>query len=81
MIQVLIRIDTRNCRLSPSLDDILIYSNDPLEHETHVLQRLHNAGLRADIKKYEFSVTRTKYLGFIMSINSISVDLKKVLIV
>ena len=52
------------------LDDILIYSDDPLEHDLHVkkvLDRLRAAGLQADIKKSEFGVTRTKYLGFIIT--------------
>ena len=52
------------------LDDILIYSEDELQHETHVkevIERLHKAGLQADIKKCEFGVKRTKYLGFIIS--------------
>src|SRR5204862_8010545 len=50
------------------LNDILIYSDNELEHEEHVkkvLQYLRNAGLQADIKKSEFSVKQTKYLGFI----------------
>ncbi len=62
------------------LDDILIYSEDPLEHEAHVkkvLDRLWAAGLQADIKKSEFGVTRTKYLGFIISTDSIEVDPSK----
>jgi hypothetical protein len=66
------------------LDNILIYSDDPLEHETYVrlvLQRLCDIGLQADIKKYEFNITRTKYLGFIISTNNISVDLEKVSII
>jgi len=66
------------------LDDILIYSEDPLEHETHVkkvLERLRAAGLQADIKKCEFSVTRTKYLGFIVSTSGLEVDPEKVAIV
>jgi hypothetical protein len=52
------------------LDDILIYSNNVLEHKHHiklVLQRLWEAGLQVNIKKTEFYVTRTKYLGFIIS--------------
>src|SRR5436189_1437527 len=47
------------------LDDILIYSEDPLEHAEHVrkvLLRLCQAGLQADIKKCEFNITCTKYL-------------------
>jgi hypothetical protein len=52
------------------LDDILIYSDNVLEHEHYVklvLQRLREAGLQVNIKKTEFYVTRTKYLGFIIS--------------
>ena len=42
------------------LDDILIYSEDPLMHKEHVrkvLERLRKAGLQVDIKKSEFGVT------------------------
>jgi hypothetical protein len=63
------------------LDDILIYSEDPLEHKMHVkkvLNRLRKAGLQADIKKSEFKVTRTKYLGFIISTDGIEVDPAKI---
>jgi hypothetical protein len=66
------------------LDDILIYSDDEVEHETHVKQvveRLRDAGLQADLKKCEFSVTRTKYLGFIISTDGIQVDPEKVKVV
>jgi hypothetical protein len=52
------------------LDNILIYSDNVLEHKHHiklVLQRLREAGLQINIKKTEFHVTRTKYLGFIIS--------------
>jgi Reverse transcriptase (RNA-dependent DNA polymerase) len=66
------------------LDDILIYSEDPKEHATHVkkvLQRLRDAGLQVDIKKCEFNTTRTKYLGFIISTKGIEVDPDKVSVV
>src|SRR6266536_431634 len=66
------------------LDDILIYSDNELEHEHHVrkvLERLRNAGLQIDLKKCEFHVTRTKYLGFIISIDGIEVDPDKITIV
>ena len=66
------------------LDNILIYSDNELEHEEHVrkvLQRLCEARLQADIKKSEFSVKRTKYLGFIISTNSIKADFKKTLVI
>jgi hypothetical protein len=63
------------------LDNILIYSNNKLEYKDHVykvLLWLYKAGLQADIKKTEFYVTYTKYLGFIISIKGIKVDLEKV---
>jgi len=66
------------------LDDILIYSEDPLQHQTHVkkvLQRLNDAGLQADLKKCEFGVTKTKYLGFIISTSGLEVDPEKVSVV
>src|SRR5436190_2181733 len=62
------------------LDDILIYSDNELEHEEQVrkvLQRLREAGLQTDIKKSEFSVKRTKYLGFIISADGIEADPEK----
>ena len=52
------------------LDDILIYSDNTLEYENYiklVLQCLYEAGLQVDIKKTEYHVICTKYLGFIIS--------------
>jgi len=66
------------------LDDILIYSEDPLEHEAHVrqvLQRLLDAGLQVDIKKCDFSTTRTKFLGFILTDKGVKADPEKVAII
>ncbi len=66
------------------LDDILIFSDNKLEHEHHVrkvLKRLRNAGLQIDLKKCEFHITRTKYLGFIISTNGIEVNPDKISIV
>jgi len=65
-------------------NNIIIYSDNKLEHETHikkVLDRLCNISLQADIKKYEFEVKRTKYLKFIVSTSSIKVDLEKVKVI
>jgi transposase InsO family protein len=62
------------------LDDIIIYSENELEHEEHVrkvLLRLRQAGLQADIKKSEFSVKRTKFLGFIITTDGIEADPEK----
>jgi hypothetical protein len=66
------------------LDNILIYSENKLEHTAQVrlvLQQLEDAGLQADIKKCEFDMKRTKYLGFIVSTNGIEVDPEKVSVV
>ena len=66
------------------LDNIIIYSKNELEYKEHiykVLQRLRKAGLQADIKKLEFSVKRTKYLGFIISTDGIKADLEKTAVI
>jgi hypothetical protein len=63
------------------LDDVLVYSNTPEEHTEHVLKvlrRLLDRGLYINIDKCEFSVKEVKYLGLIMSIEGIKMDLKKV---
>ncbi len=66
------------------LDNILVYSDNELEYDSYVklvLEKLRATGLQVDIKKYEFSITETKYLGFIISIKGIKVDPKKVVVV
>jgi transposase InsO family protein/predicted aspartyl protease len=63
------------------LDDILIYSEDPLDHHRQVklvLARLRQAGLQVDIRKSEFDVTRTKYLGYILTTKGVETDPDKV---
>jgi hypothetical protein len=64
------------------VNDILIFSENPIKyhkHVTQVLEKLRSAGLQADIKKSEFFVTRTKFLGYIISTNGVAVDPDKVL--
>ena len=55
---------------SAYLDDVLIYTDGSLqqhqEHVRRVLDKLQAAGLHVDIKKCEFEVKSTKYLGFII---------------
>jgi hypothetical protein len=66
------------------LDNILIYSENKLEYKAQVkkvLEYLRKAGLQADIKKSKFSIKRTKYLGFIISTESIEIDLEKVAVI
>jgi RNase H-like domain found in reverse transcriptase len=45
---------------------------------SRVLTRLRAAGLQADIKKCEFHVRKTKYLGFIVGEDGIEVDPEKI---
>ena len=70
--------------LTGFIDDLLIYSDNKVEHEQHVklvLQRLREAGLQAAIHKCEFHVTETKYLGFIVSTTGIRADPTKTAVV
>ena len=63
------------------LDNILIYSASMKEHRQHVrkvLTKLREAGIQADVDKCEFHVTETKYLGLIISTESIKIDPSKV---
>jgi hypothetical protein len=66
------------------LDNIIIYSKNELEYKEYickVLQQFQEAGLQVNIKKSEFSVKRTKYLGFIISINRIEADPEKTAVI
>ena len=56
------------------LDDVLIYSDNKEEYPDHVLKvlkRLGERGLQVDIDKCEFSVTKVKYLGLIVTTEGI----------
>ena len=62
------------------VDDILIYSTNRKDHRKHVrwvLGQLRAAGLQADIKKSEFEVTKTRFLGVIVSTDGIATDPEK----
>jgi hypothetical protein len=63
------------------LDDILIYSRNEEDHKRdvrEVLRRLQKHKLYARADKCEFSVTKTEYLGFILSPDSLRMDNKKI---
>ena len=69
---------------SAYLDNILIYSDNPSKHTEHVqkvLERLRDAGLHINLKKYKFLVTEVKYLGLIVTTKGIYMDPKKVYII
>ena len=63
------------------LDNILIYSTSMKEHRQHMqkmLIKLREAGIPANVDKCKFYITKTKYLGLIISVDSIKIDLAKV---
>lgn len=63
------------------VDDILIYSKSKAEHRQHVrevLKRLQEVGLQADLKKCEFEVTETRFLGLVVSREGIKMDPAKI---
>ena len=63
------------------LNDILIYSNDIMQHQSHVkevLKRLQKAGLYAKAKKCEFHSDSVEYLGYILSPSGLTMSNAKV---
>ena len=63
------------------IDDILVYSKSIVEHREHlkeVFTVLREAILFANKKKTELCLTKLVYLGFIITLNSVEMDSKKV---
>ena len=63
------------------VDEILIYSQSEEEHEDHlriVLRDLREHQLYAKFSKCEFWLTEVRFLGHVMSVSSVLVDLGKV---
>jgi len=63
------------------LNNIIIYSNSKEEYGKYiewVLQRLYNEEILIAIEKCEFHITKTDFVGFIIKLGYISIDLKKI---
>jgi len=63
------------------LNNIIIYLNSKEEYKKYigwVLQRLYNKEILIAIKKCEFHTTKTDFIGFIIKLGCISIDLKKI---
>jgi hypothetical protein len=63
------------------INDILIFSKTEEEHEKHlrlVLEKLRSNKLYAKFSKCEFWLTEVAFLGHVISIGGVSVDLGKV---
>jgi len=63
------------------LDNIIIYLNSEEKYRKYVewvLQRLYNKEILIAIEKYEFHITKTDFIGFIIKLGYISMDPKKI---
>jgi hypothetical protein len=63
------------------LNDILIYSDNLTEHKEHVravMMKLREAGLYLKAEKCEFHQQEVKFLGLMVGVNGIKMDLAKV---
>jgi ribosome-interacting GTPase 1 len=63
------------------LDNIIIYLNSVEEHEEHikwVLRKLHKENILVVVEKCKFYTKKTDFVGFIIKLRQISMDLKKI---
>ena len=63
------------------LDNIIIYFNIEKEYKKHikwVLKRLYKENIPVTIEKCEFHTKKTDFMGFIIELGQINMDLKKV---
>jgi hypothetical protein len=63
------------------LDNIIIYLNSVKEHKKYikwVLRKLYKENMLVVVKKYKFYTRKTDFVGFIIKLGQISMDLKKI---
>ena len=63
------------------LDDIIIYLNSEKEYKEYikwVLSRLYEENMLVVIEKCEFYTKKTNFVGFIIKLKQINIDLKKI---
>ena len=63
------------------LDNIIIYLNSKKEYKEYiewVLERLYKENIPVAIKKYKFYTKKTNFIGFIIELRQVSMDLKKI---
>ena len=63
------------------LNDIIIYLNSKEEHKKHVkwvLKRLYKENMLITVEKCKFYTRKTDFIGFIIKLGQISIDLKKI---
>ena len=63
------------------LNNIIIYLNSKQEYKEYIkwgLKRLYKKDIFIAIKKCEFYTKKTNFIGFIIKLKQISIDLKKI---
>ena len=63
------------------LDDIIIYLNSVEEYKEYikqVLRKLYKENMLVAVKKCKFHTRKTNFVGFIIKLGQISIDLKKI---
>ena len=63
------------------LDDIIIYLNSKKKYKEYikwVLSKLYKENMLVVIKKCKFYTKKTNFIGFIIKLKQISMDLKKI---
>ena len=63
------------------LDDIIIYLNSKQKYKEYiksVLKKLYKEDMPITIKKYKFYTRKTNFIGFIIKLKQISINLKKI---
>jgi hypothetical protein len=63
------------------LDNIIIYLNSVEEHKEHikwVLRKLYKENMPVIVEKCKFHTRKTDFVGFIIKLKQISIDLKKI---
>ena len=63
------------------LNNTIIYFNSKEEYKEYikqVLKRLYNKNIPIIVEKYKFYIKKTNFIGFIIKLGQISIDLKKV---
>ena len=63
------------------LNNIIIYFNSKKKYKKYikqVLSRLYKENMPIIVKKYKFYIQKTNFIGFIIKLRQISIDLKKI---
>jgi hypothetical protein len=63
------------------LDNIIIYLNSKEEYKKHikwVLRKLYKKNMPVTVEKYKFYTKKTNFIGFIIKLRQISINLKKI---